>query len=413
MNENKNMSSYYLDAFLDSYHEWTLHGKGLKYASRELRYCLNAKKQRLQEKGIVAQERYEHVKDEIRGSLLKKGDPYEAMILYREGNRITTYRNGEKILKEYKVPVTFYGCLLNKKNYEDHLCTCPNCGHQTLLSELNDGCPYCGTVFETGDSYPCFTSSYTVNSIVERATLMDRLKKRMLIVGITAGVLIFAAFLFSFRDYVWYFRILGALFMAGLYGGVSAFIAYMGSSLFLMVKLFHEAGKSLPLLSGLNTRKKLLKKLESIDPGFSFEYFEGRILSLFRTIAYSRDRESLSIYAGHQDLSALNDLIDIQYRGALQLKDVHIGENTTQIRIKAFLSNTYEKGRIYHRDENYLLSVERENGSLTDPGFSLLRIQCPNCGGSFDALHEKHCPHCGSDYDLVHDDWIITEIRKV
>ena len=56
MNENKNMSSYYLDAFLDSYHEWTLHGKGLKYASRELRYCLNAKKQRLQEKGIVAQE---------------------------------------------------------------------------------------------------------------------------------------------------------------------------------------------------------------------------------------------------------------------------------------------------------------------------------------------------------------------
>ena len=101
MNENKNMSSYYLDAFLDSYHEWTLHGKGLKYASRELRYCLNAKKQRLQEKGIVAQERYEHVKDEIRGSLLKKGDPYEAMILYREGNRITTYRNGSNILREY------------------------------------------------------------------------------------------------------------------------------------------------------------------------------------------------------------------------------------------------------------------------------------------------------------------------
>ena len=141
MDENKNTFSYYLDGFLDAFHEWTVNGKGLKYASRELAYCLRMQKQRLKDKGIASEERYEHVKDEIRGSLLKEGDPYEARILYREGMRYTVYRNGEKILKEYKEPVTFYGCLLDKKNYEDRLCTCPNCGHQTLLSGLNDGCP--------------------------------------------------------------------------------------------------------------------------------------------------------------------------------------------------------------------------------------------------------------------------------
>lgn len=414
MSEIKTVSASILDAFLDSYHDWTLHGKGLKYASRELRYCLNMQKERLQEKGITVEDRYEHVKEEIKGSLVKQGDPYEAQILYRESMRITAYRNGEKILKEYKAPVTFYGCLLDKKNYEDRLCTCPNCGHQTMLSKLNDGCPYCGTVFETEDSYPCFTSSYDVNNIVERAGLMDRVKKRMMIVGVSAGLLIFAAYFFyTARDYVWYFRILASLFLGGLYGGVFAFMAYMGNSLFLMVKVFHEAGKSLKLLPGLNTKKKLTKKLEAIDPDFSFEYFEGRILSLFRTIAYSRDRSSLSIYTGQQDLSGLDDLIDIQYRGVLQLKGVRINENMTQVRIKAFLRNTYDKGRIYRKDENYLLTVERENGSHTDPGFSLLRIQCQNCGGSFDALHEKHCPHCGSSYDLVHDDWVIREIKKI
>ena len=180
MDENRRESLRYLDTFLDSYHDWTVHGKGLKYASRELRYCLNAQKERLKKKGISAEERYEHVKEEISGSLVKNGDPYEARILYRESKRILTYRDKEKILKELKRPVTFYGCLLDKKNYEDRLCTCPNCGHQTLLSELNDGCPFCGTVFETEDSYPCFTSFYTVNDIVERATLIDTLKKRMI-----------------------------------------------------------------------------------------------------------------------------------------------------------------------------------------------------------------------------------------
>ncbi|MBQ6559272.1 MAG: hypothetical protein IJL85_00390 [Erysipelotrichaceae bacterium] len=413
MDENKTVSLYYLDAFLDSYHDWTVHGKGLKYASKELRYCLNAQKERLKKKGINAEERYERVKEEIRGSLVKDGDPYEAHILYRESKRILTYRDKEKILKELKKPVTFYGCLLDKKNYEDKLCTCPNCGHQTLLSELNDGCPFCGTVFETEDSYPCFTSSYTVNDIVERTTLMDTLKKRMIIAGVSVGILTFVTCLFTYTEYRIIFRILMSLFIGGLCGTFSAVYIYMMSSMFLIAKVFHEAGRSLPLLSGIRTRKKLSQKLQGIDPDFSFEYFEGRILSLFRTIAYSEDRDSLYIYTGDQDLSDLDDLIDIQYRGALQLKDVQIGEDMTQIKVKAFLSNTYDKDRIYHRDENYLLTVERENGSHTDPGFDLLTIQCPNCGGSFDALHEKNCPHCGSSYDLVHDDWVIREIRKV
>ena len=413
MDENKNGSSLYLDAFLDSYHDWTLHGKGLKYASRELRYCLNEQKKRLQKKSIEAEDSYEHVQDEIKGSLLKGGDPYSARIVYREGKRILSYRNKEKTLKEYKQPVTFYGCLLDKKGYEDKLCTCPNCGHQTLLSGLNDGCPYCGTVFETEDSYPVFTSFYTVNGIVERATLMDRLKKRMIIAAIAVGLLMSVMSFISYDDYQLIFRILASLFMGGFCGAMAAFLTYMLSSIFLLIKVFYEAGKTLPMLPGLNTRKKLTRKLQDIDPYFSFEYFEGRILSLLRTIAYSEDRDTLGIYTGRQDLSYLDDLIDIQYRGVLQLKDVKISEDMTEIKVKAFLSNTYAKDRIYHKDENYLLTVERENGSRTDPGFDLLKIQCPNCGGTFDALHEKCCPHCGSPYDLVHDDWVIREIRKL
>ena len=410
---SKTVSSSYLDAFLDSYHNWTSNGKGLKYASRELRYCLNEQRKRLQKKGIFAEESYEHVQEEIRGSLLKDGDPYTASIVYREGKRILSYRNKEKSLKEYKEPVTFYGCLLDKKGYEDKLCTCPNCGHQTMLSGLNEGCPYCGTVFETEDSYPVFTSFYNVSSITERATLMDRLKKRMIIAAIVVGLLMLVVCFISYDDYQPIFRVIASLFMGCFTGAMAALMTYLFSSILLLIKVFHEAGKALPLLPGLTTRKKLTAKLQSIDPDFSFEYFEGRILSLFRTIAYSDDRDSLSIYTGQQDLSGLDDLIDIQYRGVLQLKDVKITEDMTQVRVKAFLTNTYAKDRIYRRDENYLLTVERENGSRTDPGFDLLKIQCPNCGSTFDALHEKNCPHCGSSYDLVHDDWVIREIRRV
>ena len=401
-----------LDSFLDSYYEWTKNGKGLKYASHELRYCLNQRKRRLESKGIEMEESFEHVKDEIRGCLKKDDDPYLAKVIYRETNQLLTYKKNHKTVKSYKTPVTFYGTLLDKEGYEDLDCTCPNCGHVSKTSQLSEGCPYCGTVFETDESYPCFTSYYTVPGIVERATLMDKIKKRMIIVGSIAAVLGFLMTLFAENDYVFWFRILEALFFAGFFAFFGAFFTYMAHSIVLLIKVFFEAGRALPLMKGIRTKKKMESRMQKYDPDFSFEYFEGRVISLFRTIAFSQDRKDLCIYTSDQDLSFLDDLIDIQYRGALQL--LHLDETDGRIHIdaKAFMTVVCDDGHFTKKDVNYVLSLEKDANEKTSLGFTPVRIQCPNCSGSFDALHLKKCPHCGSDYDLVHDDWVITGIRK-
>jgi len=401
-----------LDAFLDEYHEWSLSGKQPFLASKELAYDLEQQKKRLKHKKITFEESYEHVKDEVTGTLKQDGHPYFARILYREANRILTCSKEEEIVKRYKKPVIFYATLLDKEGYEDFTCTCPNCGHQTLASKLQDGCPYCKTVFEIEDVYPCFTSFYNVNAIVDRGTLMDRITRNLKIVGIVCGVLVFILSLYTWNDYVLWFRILASLFMGALCGGVSAFVAYMGNSLLLLFKVFKEAGRSLPLLKGMNTKKKLEEKIKPYDPSFSYAYFEGRVLSLLRTIAFSERRDDLSIYLGKDDLSFFDDLIDMQYRGVLQLKKFALKDGYFDITIKAFMTNIYADHRIHQKDENYILSLRKEVTAMTDPGFSIRKIQCPNCGSSFDALHKRNCPHCASAYDLEHDDWVITEIRK-
>ena len=401
-----------LDGFLDSYRDWTINGKGLKYASHELRYCLNQQKKRLENRGIETEESFEHVKEEIRGCLKKDNDPYLAEIIYRETNHLLTYRKNGKTVKSYKTPVTFYGTLLDKEGYEDLECTCPNCGHSSLTSQLSEGCPYCGTVFETDESYPCFTSYFTVPGIVERSTLMDKIKKRMIVVGSIAAVLGFLMVMFAENDYVLWFKILEGLFFAGFFGFFGALFAYLAHSVVLLFKVFFEAGRALPLMKGIGTKNRLEKKMQKYDPDFSFEYFEGRVISLFRTIAFSKDRDELCIYTSDRELPFLDDLIDIQYRGALQLLNLKETEGRIHVDVKAFMTVVMDDGRFSKKDVSYVLSLEKDAKDKTNLGFSPIRIQCPNCSGSFDALHLKKCPHCGSDYDLVHDDWVITGIKK-
>ena len=79
--------------------------------------------------------------------------------------------------------------------------------------------------------------------------------------------------------------------------------------------------------------------------------------------------------------------------------------------MKIYMHNTYMKEKITRKDEDLLVTMERKAGH-EDPGFRAYKVQCPNCGGSFDAMHQKKCPHCSSEYELVNEDWVISSITK-
>ncbi|MBQ1531917.1 MAG: hypothetical protein IIZ57_07245 [Solobacterium sp.] len=401
-----------LDQFTEELHEWSLKGKEPRIASRDLRYFLDLQEKRLKRTDTVREEEYTHVNDEIRGCAYRNENGYSSRILYREAIQNISYHRNGKPVRKIRRPVDLYVTFTDKEGHEDREYKCPNCGHTLTALQAGDGCPYCGTYFETDDVYPCVSSYYTVSSIVERAGLMERMKKEMIIAGSIFGSFLFVTCLYVWSDVILIYRIIGALFFSGFCGGVAAFIWYMFRSFLMLGKLLREAGRAMPMMKTLRSREKMMKFMEPYDPEFSYEAFEGRVLSLLRTIVFSDDRESLSVWEGNRDLSSFDSIADMQYRGAVDIKKTEERDHQLRVEGTAYLTDTYIGRTVRERDEQIRFVIVKEAGSSAEPGFSIHRVSCPTCGGSFDAMHQSTCPYCGNPYDLKKKDWIIQDMRK-
>lgn len=339
-----------LDRFAGQLHTWTLTGIEPSAAANDLRCSLDRQEKRLKAAGISREENYEHVKEEISGSRVRNSSGYESRMVWREASQNLVYRKGDKVLRRIRRPVTLYANVLNREGYEDTVCTCPNCGHTMMTSQAREGCPYCRTFFETDDVYPCVKSYYTVPGIVERANLIPQLKKEVIIAASVCALTGFLLYWFTNSDMETVFRILMSLFMAAFTGGAGAFVWYMIRSFLLLGRVFREAGRAMPMMKALNSRKKMETFMQEYEPDFSFEHFEGRVLSLLQTIAFADDRGNLSVYTGSDDLSCFDTLADMQYRGALQLKKYEVRDGSFHVLVRAFLTDTYASRGVREKD---------------------------------------------------------------
>ncbi len=278
--------------------------------------------------------------------------------------------------------------------------------------EARDGCPYCGTHFEMEEVYPCAVSYYTVPSIVERGTLMENIKKELMISGVLCGLAVAVICFIAWNELPLLYRIPAALFMGTLYGGVFAFCWYMIRSLILLGKVFFVAGRSFSMLKGLNSRKKMTEFMQVYDPFFSYEAFEGRILSLLRSAAFENDRDFLAVWEGDGDLSFLDTVLDMQYRGALYIRRCEKNGEMLRVEGTAFMTDTYAGRSFKEIDEQFRFIAEKEISADYNPAFTLLRASCEGCGGSFDAVHQKCCPYCGRKYELKKKDWVLTDLKR-
>ncbi|MBE6129367.1 MAG: ECF transporter S component [Erysipelotrichaceae bacterium] len=402
-----------LEQFTNELHEWTLNGREPVSASIGLRYLLDKQEARLKALGIQREEEFIHVKDELKGSIPREGNGFTSKIIYREARQNVTYRQNGKEIKKISRPVDLYVSFVDREGTEPGTCTCPNCGHIMPAIEARDGCPYCGTHFEIDEVYPCAGYYYTVSGIVERGTLMDNFKREMIIAGVIAGIAVAAMAVISWNDLDIIFRILGAGLLGAFYGLVFAFIWYMIRSLILMGKAFYEAGRAMPMLKSLNSRKKMTKFMQSCEPSFSFEAFEGKILSLIRSIAFEDDRDSLSIWEGSRDLSELDQAADMQYRGALYIRRHEKEGDILRVQGTAFMTNTYVSGRkVRERDEQFNFTAEKKIDPEFHPEFTFLKVTCDGCNGSFDAMHQRCCPYCGREYEPKKKDWVLTDLKR-
>ena len=63
--------------------------------------------------------------------------------------------------------------------------------------------------------------------------------------------------------------------------------------------------------------------------------------------------------------------------------------------------------------EEIKLQVAKNVSTPTYAGFSIKKIECKTCGGSFDGSHQRTCPFCQNVYDMKEEGWVITKIGEV
>ena len=404
-----------LEDFLVQKHEWAATGTEPGAAARELRYCMQQQEKRLKNKGLILDEQYAFREGDIENCINAPDDssPFHNHTVYRETRRKREFRSGGRTLRKDDTPLVLYANVTDRSDTGgDFAVNCPNCGNVAMASELENGCPYCGTFFRMRDLYPRISSYYSVDQVMDRYNASERLKKIFLTIGISLASFFFVVYMFEGSEYQIAFRILRALFSGCMLGAIGTFVSYLGYSSFLLMKLFGMAGGSFAMLPGLFARKKLSALMEQYDPGFSLEVFEGRMISRLRTVLFSDDRDSLCLYEGDDDLSQFDDLVNMDYRGAFNLRGSSVRDGHLILELEFFMDDFYMDSRLRHRKERLLVTAERMSGAVTDPGYTVSAVRCPNCGSSFDAIHEKECPYCGTRYRMDGSDWLITSIGK-
>lgn len=409
----------YLD-LTDEYMKQRSSGRIPNVITRDMYFCLEKQEQRLSEYGILMREEYEFSDEAVKGSVetsrRNNSTPFSGFTAYRETVRTTEfYRDDEKALHR-REPVTFYSVIVDREGSEDVAVNCPNCGAVTMASQLQKGCPYCGTHFEMSELFPRISSCFSVNGIVERIGFEGRLKKAFLGIAAASFVLLLI-FLFVTEgndpEMPVALLILKNTFYSALMSGVLTFASYMCYSLFLLGKLFWEAGKALPMLGANSSRRRLKALMEKYDPYFFVRIFEGKLVSLLQAVLFSNDRDDLSIYEGHDDLSDFDALLDMDYRGAFKLRDFALRDTRISVLLEVFTENIYAEKHLRRRMERILVRMERSADAVTDTGFSVHAVKCKSCAGSFDAMHARCCPYCGNEYHATESDWVITQIRKL
>ena len=97
----------------------------------------------------------------------------------------------------------------------------------------------------------------------------------------------------------------------------------------------------------------------------------------------------------------------------LLLDLVKIEENGDYIEVtlRILMKNTYVTGRRCKKKKDTMYLRMRHNTVWkVQPDFSIVKVMCHGCSGSFDATKHRNCPYCHAEYNVGRDDWEVMEV---
>jgi len=389
------------------------------YGNQDVNYCLELQQERLQDKNLHME--YDMVP---RGLFAEGGglgrswsdEHYISNMEYRTCRLARSFYREQKKIYEKKQDVIFYQIITNVHNQEaaaKDLYTCPNCGAVSQIGELEKGCPYCGTFFAMKDLFPKVTNFFFIR---DSGATGEELKHNILKVVVPCMVVAAIGYTIYFLQS----DVSGGNFLLSLINGIAGGIVAGGilGYLFWAVgkigSLFKEAGRSMPMvLNATGSGKRFVSLMQKYSPEFSYEYFSDKVVSVLKMILYSKDAQELPNYVGEPVGHLFSDIVESSYTGAVALKQFRVEGENCLVTVDVYMEDIYDtKGRMCSKNDTFRIYLRKNISKPVDFHFSVKKIHCKGCGGSFDATKQRTCPSCGRKYEIEDDDWVVLKIQK-
>ncbi len=383
-------------------------------ADRELRYCLELQRERIGKRNL------KYTEEMIHGGMFPNG--LNRVRAWKDGHydvswtvdfithNKTIQRDGMKTyrMRDYQsIYETVVDVHAGEDVSKDPYC-CPNCGSVSTVKELQEGCAYCGTHFRMDELYPKVKNYFFVSDMRSENLLKTVLKFGLYMLPVD----IIISFLTFFNTYSETQRTLSTYILLPFVILVMMPVCgFMG----LLLACFFKAFVLLPsLFEVIGSRNRFASAMSAICPEFILDHFAAKMVTLFKIFAFSDDRTDLPFYSGTDTGKDFDNLINIDFSGDMACKSVAVKDNTVYVTGDLYVATTRDLGnRIKTGKEIYRIKAGRRTDIPFADNFSITKIQCPSCGGSFDAFRSKICPFCGSEYKQENNDWVIYEIRNV
>ena len=390
-------------------------------ASADLRFGLDCQRNRVAKLGLTMQKKfekdgaenektYEHVQFPYTYTLTKNRCDYETDF----------YRNGQQIGRSDITEETLYTGILNKQTQAQEHYTCKNCGHTDLLSKFTSGCPMCGTAYEMPQVYPCISGYYTRPTVISKKLYKWMLKGGTWYFGIIGAILGLVAGLSISEEqgYGLAGTIAMSIFAITLFGGGLLLFSFIFFHLMLGPALAAKKATQMSSEAKDNqataqSKMRMERDIGRYIPEFSYEYFEEKVLSLLRGIVFSENRDKLTIYDGQDQLSYMDNIVDVEYSGLLEYIGSSVVDNVLRLSVKAnVVCAYYENERVNFKKQVFNVILAKKV-KAEDYGFTIHAVNCKKCAGSFDAIHVSNCPYCGAEYHLIEDNWVVNQVMCV
>ena len=403
------------EKFMRELEAFTKTGKYPPHASENVKYGLELQQKRLKDKKLIMKCELSPGGSSANDMAPKKrwrDDRYLSWMEFCECELSRTiYRDNKKVYNNKQKSVLYQDItdVHDVNAVGDDLYSCPNCGAVSKIAVLRSGCPFCGTFFEMDELYPKVTNYFFLRSTTGRS-LKKYIYPCMPFWMIVLSVHYFISFDLNHGAT---FRILYSI-IGGIIGG-AALAAISGYLIWMVLELgtmFAEAGKSTPMLfHSAGSGMRFVSFMSRYSPEFSYQYFSDKVISLLKLIIFSENADRLPYYEGEPLGDRFLNVIESSYAGAVALKKYGVQGDYCYVTVDVYLDDLYDDGsRIKTKRDKIRMELRRNIRKPIDMNFSIEKIQCKNCGASFNAARMRNCPHCDTEYEIGDDDWIITKL---